>query len=68
VWIVAIDTAGVGDAGIDVRWPATIHGYAREVPAAFKAVTGPVFRPDPRVLGPHEAGVEETTDAPPLRR
>jgi hypothetical protein len=36
VWIVAIDTAGVGDAGIDVRWPATIRGYAREVPAAFK--------------------------------
>ncbi|MFD1530983.1 hypothetical protein [Pseudonocardia aurantiaca] len=59
----AIDTAGVGDASSDVRWPATVHGYAREVPAAFKAVTEAVFRPDPRVLWPHEPGVHDATAA-----
>jgi vancomycin permeability regulator SanA len=59
-----IDAAGVGDSSLDVRRVATVYGYAREVPAAFKAVTDAVFRPDPRFLGPYESAVEEALATP----
>jgi vancomycin permeability regulator SanA len=59
-----IDTSGVGDASMDVRRVATLYGYAREVPAAFKAVGDAIFRPAPRILGPQEPAVTDALAAP----
>ncbi|MFD9319917.1 vancomycin high temperature exclusion protein [Streptomyces sp. NPDC060053] len=50
-----VDSYGVGVAAKhDVTW---YYGGAREVLAAGKAALDAVFEPDPRFLGPREAGV-----------
>jgi vancomycin permeability regulator SanA len=57
-----IDAYGVGvDEPHDVTWYA---GGAREVLAAGKAAVDVAVRPDPRFLGPHEAGVARALSAP----
>ncbi|OAH10295.1 vancomycin high temperature exclusion protein [Streptomyces jeddahensis] len=56
------DAAGVTSYGVgvddrhDVTW---YYGAARELVAAGKAAWDAVFRPEPRFLGPREAGVSE---------
>ncbi|MFC3995226.1 vancomycin high temperature exclusion protein [Nocardiopsis sediminis] len=59
-----IDTEGVGDGSIGVRTTATVYGYVRELPAAFKAVSDTLLRPEPRFLGPREPGVDDALAAP----
>ncbi|RNL85598.1 SanA/YdcF family protein [Halostreptopolyspora alba] len=59
-----IDTAGVGDASGGVRTIATVYGYTREVPAAFKAALDTAFTPDPRFLGPREPGIDDALARP----
>ncbi|WP_236700307.1 SanA/YdcF family protein [Allosalinactinospora lopnorensis] len=59
-----IDTKGAGDASMRVRTVATVYGYARELPAAFKAAADAVLIPEPRFLGPREDGVDEALAAP----
>ncbi|MGC5361471.1 SanA/YdcF family protein [Streptomyces sp. DT24] len=56
-----IDAYGVGvDAVHDATW---YYGGAREVFAAGKAALEAAFKPDPRFLGPTEAGVGEALAA-----
>jgi vancomycin permeability regulator SanA len=53
--------AGIDAYGVPVAEPhdATwYYGGAREVLAACEAAFDAVFRPDPRILGPHEHGVD----------
>nr|WP_152471780.1 ElyC/SanA/YdcF family protein [Nocardiopsis gilva] len=59
-----IDIQGVGDPSMRIRTTATVYGYVREVPAAFKAVIDALWQPDPTFLGPKETGVEEALGAP----
>lgn len=59
-----IDAVGVGDASMRERTAATLYGWAREVPAASKALAETVLRPDPRFLGQRETGVQEALRAP----
>nr|WP_221308350.1 ElyC/SanA/YdcF family protein [Nocardiopsis mwathae] len=61
---VGIDTQGVGDASLRIRTGATLYGYFREVPAAFKAVADGLLQPEPTFLGPKEPGVEDALAAP----
>ena len=50
-----VESYGIGvDAKHDVTW---YYGGAREIFAAGKAALDAVFKPDPRFLGPEEAGV-----------
>ena len=52
-----VTSYGVGvDAVHDVTW---YYGGTREIFAAGKAALDAVLRPDPRFLGPEEAGVRE---------
>lgn len=53
-----IDADGVGDASLQSRGPATVYGYAREVPASVLAWADAKRQPDPAFLGPREDGVE----------
>lgn len=57
--VAGLDAVGVGDPAWDDRAPAMLYGYAREVPAAFKALYTMVFRPAPTFLGPRETSVDE---------
>ncbi|MDX6741883.1 vancomycin high temperature exclusion protein [Actinocorallia sp. A-T 12471] len=51
-----IDAHGVGDSP---PWPEpNAYGYAREIPAALKAMGDVILRRDPRFLGPREDGVD----------
>ncbi|WP_308283128.1 SanA/YdcF family protein [Pseudonocardia nigra] len=59
-----IDAAGVGDPSLQARRTATVYGYLRELPAAFKAATDILVRPAPERRGPHEPGVTEAVLAP----
>ncbi|MBB4930070.1 vancomycin permeability regulator SanA [Lipingzhangella halophila] len=59
-----VDTAGVGDASGEVRTIATVYGYVRELPAAFKAALDTVLTPEPTFLGPPEAGIDDALAAP----
>lgn len=59
-----IDTVGTGDASLDVRGPATVYGYAREIPAAVAAVIDMIFTPNPRFLDPYEPGVANALATP----
>ncbi|MEU3019629.1 ElyC/SanA/YdcF family protein [Nocardiopsis sp. NPDC007018] len=58
-----IDAVGVGAASMRERGPATVYGWAREVPAAVAALGTMVFRPDPRFLGDYETGVDDALAA-----
>ncbi len=58
-----IDAEGVGDSSLRFRTVATVYGYVREVPAAFKAVYDTVVRPDPQFLGPQDPGVDDALAA-----
>ena len=56
-----VESYGVGvDAVHDATW---YYGGVREVFAAGKALLDAVFEPDPRFLGPREAGVERALAA-----
>ncbi|GGX25439.1 membrane protein [Streptomyces malachitofuscus] len=60
------EAAGVSSHGVGVAEPhdATwYYGGVREVLAAGKAALDATFRPDPRFLGPREAGVERALTA-----
>ncbi|RCV51694.1 hypothetical protein DEF23_19990 [Marinitenerispora sediminis] len=60
-----IDTVGVADNGLGGYRAATMgYGYAREVPAAFKAVLDATVRPDPTFLGDPEPGIREALSSP----
>nr|WP_307851356.1 ElyC/SanA/YdcF family protein [Nocardiopsis sp. MG754419] len=54
-----IDAVGVGDDSMSERGTATVYGWVREVPAALAALGTVVLRPDPKVLGDYETGVDE---------
>ncbi|MGY3336203.1 vancomycin permeability regulator SanA [Streptomyces filamentosus] len=65
------ERAGVASYGVGVAEPhdATwYYGTTREVFAAGKAALDAALRPDPRFLGPEEAGVTEALASPPAPR
>ena len=47
-----IDATGVGDPSLRARRAATVYGYLRELPAAFKALGDALLRPAPQRIGP----------------
>jgi vancomycin permeability regulator SanA len=59
-----IDSSGVGDASLDVRRIATVYGYAREVPAAVKALLDVILRPAPATAGSPDTALARALDAP----
>lgn len=61
---VGIDAWGVGDDSWAYAPDATINSYARELPAALKAMYSLAVRPDPRFLGPREPGIRQALQAP----
>lgn len=61
---VGIEAWGVGDDSSGYAPIATVISYARELPAAIKAVFSLAVRPDPRFLGPREPGVREVLRTP----
>ncbi len=60
------EAAGVSSYGVGVDEPHNgvwYYGAVRELLAAGKAALDAAFRPDPRFLGPREAGVERALTA-----
>jgi vancomycin permeability regulator SanA len=63
-----IDAVGVGDHSLEARRRATVYGYLRELPAAFKALGDALFRPAPERLGPPTSTLADAVLAPRATR
>jgi vancomycin permeability regulator SanA len=59
-----IDATGVGDPSLQARGVATVYGYLRELPAAFKALGDALFRPVPQRLGPPTTTLADAVQTP----
>ncbi len=59
-----IDATGVGDRSLQARRVATVYGWLREIPAAFKAVRDTLFRPAPQRLEAPTTTIADAVLAP----